>query len=334
MSQSQADIRRVLKAERENLFANPNITGLGIGYKTIAGRQTETLCLICSVVKKLPPAELSGADLIPAAIEGVATDVFESGEIKAQQDPKAKIRPVPGGVSIGHRGVTAGTLGMWVRKNGEFHILSNNHVIADSNLADIGDDILQPGPYDSGVEKIAELSEFIRILFGGADNLVDAALARAVEVEDGGSSCAVANSIASLLNLGASGMGRKTRLKPVKVQDANDVVRDEILNIGRVTAFTEAQLGMRVKKMGRTTELTSGTVRQIAATIRVNYGTQSAVFVDQVVTSDMSQGGDSGSVVVTENDNQAIGLLFAGSDVMTVMNRFQNVVDALNFTLV
>jgi V8-like Glu-specific endopeptidase len=46
----------------------------------------------------------------------------------------------------------------------------------------------------------------------------------------------------------------------------------------------------------------------------------------------MSQGGDSGSAVVNEN-NQLIGLLFAGSDTTTIMNRIQNVFSALGVSL-
>ncbi|MCB0293914.1 MAG: hypothetical protein KDG51_01450, partial [Calditrichaeota bacterium] len=79
-------------------------------------------------------------------------------------------------------------------------------------------------------------------------------------------------------------------------------VRNEILNIGPVTQTAEAALGMAVKKMGRTTSFTTGTIQQIDATVTVNYGSnRNATFVDQLITSAMSEGGDSGSAVVNDS---------------------------------
>jgi V8-like Glu-specific endopeptidase len=46
----------------------------------------------------------------------------------------------------------------------------------------------------------------------------------------------------------------------------------------------------------------------------------------------MSQGGDSGSAVLDEK-NQLVGLLFAGSDTTTIINRIENVFSALGVTL-
>jgi hypothetical protein len=109
-------------------------------------------------------------------------------------------------------------------------------------------------------------------------------------------------------------------------------VRDEILEIGRVTGTMEGTLNMEVKKYGRTTQLTDGKITQIDATIKVNYGNQSAWFTDQLLTTYMSAGGDSGSLVLNADENKAVGLLFAGSDLLTVVNRIQNVMSALDIT--
>ncbi len=334
MSASVDDIRSVLPSIRQTVFAKPNVVAVGIGYKMVQGKPTDQLCAICSVELKKTKAELTVDELIPAAVAGITTDVIETGKIVAQQDPKGRFRPAPGGVSVGHRDVTAGTLGCWVKKNGEFHILSNNHVLANSNNGSIGDAILQPGSYDSGVypkDKIAELAEFVPINFEGGDNVVDAAIAKAVEGEDGGSSCPIAGAISSLLNHGASGIGSRTRLKPIKIANIGDVVLDEILNIGKITQIAEPQLNMDVKKMGRTTEVTYGRIMQIDVSVNVGYGNRSAYFVDQFVTGNMSQGGDSGSAVLS-SDNKLVGLLFAGSEAITVMNRIQNVFAALNIS--
>ena len=82
---------------------------------------------------------------------------------------------------------------------------------------------------------------------------------------------------------------------------------------------------MIVKKTGRTTNFTTGRITAINATIDVNYGGgKVGRFVDQIVTTNMSAGGDSGSLVMTL-DNIAVGLLFAGSSVAMIANQIENV---------
>ena len=55
-------------------------------------------------------------------------------------------RPLLIGASVGHVRVTAGTIGAFVRRGERVFLLSNNHVLAASNEASIGDFIRQPGP--------------------------------------------------------------------------------------------------------------------------------------------------------------------------------------------
>ena len=69
------------------------------------------------------------------------------------------------------------------------------------------------------------------------------------------------------------------------------------------------------------------------ATVTVMYGAQEARFEEQLVTTPMSEPGDSGSVVVDADSLLAIGLLFAGSDQATILNPMQAVLDALEVAL-
>ena len=67
--------------------------------------------------------------------------------------------------------------------------------------------------------------------------------------------------------------------------------------------------------------------------MRVSYGNAgTALFQDQLVAGAMSQGGDSGSAVL-DGDGYVIGLLFAGSDSTTILNRIANVTSALNISI-
>lgn len=64
-----------------------------------------------------------------------------TGVIEAQLH-RFRIRKAPGGVSVGHYKITAGTLGCLATRGRRLLILSNNHVLANSNNARTGDPIL------------------------------------------------------------------------------------------------------------------------------------------------------------------------------------------------
>jgi len=326
------DIRRILTDVRGELLAKPNVIATGIGYKISQGKQTDELSIVCSVDKKQAKQSLAAKELVPERIQEVPTDVNVTGIIRALQAPTGRFRPAPGGVSIGHVNITAGTLGCLVKRDGGVFILSNNHVLANSNDASPGDPILQPGPYDGGRDPqdvIAELTEYVPI-----------------EFEGGQSTCPIGGSAAGVLNLLAALTGSSTRLRPTRITAQPNLVdcaiarplepgdvKDEILNIGAIAGIAEGSLGMNVKKSGRTTGLTTGTIQQIDVTSRVSYGADKvALFEDQLLAGPMSQGGDSGSAVLDDSNN-LIGLLFAGSDTTTIFNRIQNVFTALHLTL-
>jgi hypothetical protein len=122
--------------------------------------------------------------------------------------------------------------------------------------------------------------------------------------------------------------------RPVNSEMFTGLVR----NMGQMTGIKPATLGMRVKKSGRTTDYTEGMVTLLNATVTVGYSTsagkRTARFVGQVLCQPMSQGGDSGSLVVDTVDNKAVGLLFAGSPNATIFTPISLVLDTLGVNLV
>ena len=325
-------IRSILSTHRRQLLQRANVVATGIGYKETGGTKTDHLCIVCSVKEKVPAARLSEQELVPATVDSTPTDVIQTGVIRALQAPTERFRPAPGGVSVGHVGITAGTLGCWVTKNGRKVMLSNNHVLANSNAAEIGDAILQPGPFDGGQfpqDHIADLMQFVPISFQGDP-----------------SECQFANAVISVFNLGCRLISSNTRYKVTKIQAEDNLVdaaiaiplnaadvKDDILNIGPIQGTVSGELGMAIKKSGRTTGFTTGEIQQVDVTANVQYGAgQVAVFTDQLLAGAMSQGGDSGSAVLDE-DNRLTGLLFAGSDTTTIINRIENVFSALGISL-
>ncbi len=320
------------KAQKE-MFKKANVIGVGVGQKETEGKEINELSLKVLVQEKMAVSALSSKDLIPKQINGIHTDVVQVGKVYAFQNPKNRYRPAMPGVSIGHYAITAGTFGAVVRdtSTNKRLILSNNHVLANSNNAGKGDSILQPGRADGGKDpqdRIADLERFVKIKWkGGGD--------------DDDDKCPIAAFFESLLNAIASMSGSSTRLKQVKntgpnlvdaavAEPVNDnIIEDTILKIGDVQGTVQAAVGMAVKKSGRTTGYTEGRISTLDATIEVGYGSNVAVFEQQILTNDMSDPGDSGSLVLDEQ-NRAVGLLFAGSSSVTVINPIDAVLSSLN----
>jgi hypothetical protein len=360
MSRDIDSYRAALQKRSTELLTLANVVATGVGYKISNGEVTDELSIVCSVVEKKSAGKLPSSELVPQTLDGVQTDVVETGRFKALQNPTGRFRPAPGGVSIGHVDITAGTLGCLVRKNGQFFILSNNHVLANSNAASVGDPILQPGPFDGGLfprDQIATLDAFIPIQFpgGGGGGGNGGGGGGGGGGGCGGGSCV--GGAGSVVNSVAGAFGSKNRLQTVSLESpqalatlsaqqadnlvdcalarpvSSDLVENTIHEIGPIQGSTTAQLGMAIKKSGRTTGFTTGVIQQIDVTVEVSYGAAGvARFTDQLLSGAMSQGGDSGSAVLNSN-NEIVGLLFAGSSTSTIMNRIQNVFSALGVTL-
>jgi len=330
----EVQIQMAREAKQRNLaqlMQKPNVVACGIGYKEAGGQVTDELCIVVSVTKKLPAAQLAPSELIPQAVGEMRTDVQETGVIRALQSPVGKWRPAPGGVSLGHVNITAGTLGCLVYRGQDLLILSNNHILANCNRARHGDAILQPAPQDNGTlqDQIATLEDFIPIDFGQSP-----------------STCGVSNAAAAAFNALAQLFGSQHRMTAfqqtagMNLVDAAlarplsaNLVEKRILNIGQPRGVGTATLGTQLVKSGRTTGFTTGKVTQIDVTVQVEYpGVGSATFTNQLTASGMSQPGDSGSAVL-DIDQKVVGLLFAGSDAVTMITPIQTVMSALNITI-
>ncbi len=332
----QVEVKRIKEQHKNSILAKPNVVGVGTGYKQVTGTDTQELCVVALVRRKMPRTALSPEALVPEEIGGIPTDVRQVGEIRALQARTDKWRPAPGGVSIGHFQITAGTFGCVVRDaaTNDRLILSNNHVLANSNSGAPGDPILQPGPVDGGTvanDSIGLLERFCPIAFSTEPGSCDIAAGFA----------AFGNVVAGLVGSSHQVYVAKNNPAATNLVDAavarplsDDLILDEVLEIGAISGTTLPVLGMQVRKSGRTTELTTGTVTVLDATVNVNYGEgRTAQFEDQILTSAMSQGGDSGSCLVDAESTLAVGLLFAGSDQVTIHNPIQAVLDCLEVTL-
>jgi hypothetical protein len=253
---------------------------------------------------------------LPAAVDNIPIDRRVTAQFVALSDPTTRARPTPLGFSIGHPRVTAGTLGARVVDGaGIAYVLSNNHVLAASNAGLIGDPEYQPGVFDGGssADQIATLAAFRPINFSGAANPFDGAIARIGNPAD---------------------VLTTTPLDDGYGAPATQIVNDA--NGDGVFDNRTALLGVPVQKYGRTTKLTHDFIDAVNGTVNVCYEQlggfciKVATFTDQLIinASGFSGGGDSGSLIVTNDANRnPIALLFAGSASQTIANRIDLVLN-------
>jgi hypothetical protein len=328
-----------------------NVVACGIGYKVRGSERTDEPCVMVSVSRKQPVSELSSSDLIPAQVDDVLTDVIETGEIVALGiDRHSAQRPVRPGMSIGHRLGTAGTVACLVRRQGEVFIVSNNHVLALLNEAKLGDLILQPGPSDGGTleDAVGRLAEFVPLHF--LDETPTEVDSRPGQSRRTGLFGWLAGLFGGGPSFGTkSGHPEPTVTLPTNTVDAAIASpMDDILfsaNIvdvdGAPLGVTSPRLGLRVMKSGRSSGITEGLIIQTNVTVDVAYEGHPARFVDQLMVAPLdfiqgsafSERGDSGSLVLNYQ-REAVGLLFSGSDAVSVVSPIHTVLSALQVDLV
>jgi hypothetical protein len=247
---------------------------------------------------------------------GEEIDVRATGPIRKFQ----RVRPLVPGASISLEGGGTGTIGSFVHLSDApagVGLLSNNHVLADENRAEVGASVIQPGVADGGsppADTVAELAAFVPIDPAGV-NFVDAAVATIVD-------------------------GVEWSMEPFEryggLVGISDLGDDELIDFPMVAKF------------GRTTDHTVGTVTAIELDlVRVQYDIGVVRFDDQIEVEGLdgafSAPGDSGSLVVTADESgaEAVGLLFAGSEIggsqgqgLTYLNPIVTVLAQLSSELV
>lgn len=179
-------LRRHIRARGAEYLKDPNVTSVGIGRKNGDG----PICIQFTVGVKGdgPVIEALGSRMIPETIEvdgqPVPTDVIERSFAPGYQlvQPQAvdarrgRMDPLRPGISVSHVDGTAGTLGLIVfdRATGAPCILSNWHVLNGVG-GEVGDAIVQPGPFDDNNIALNGAGELLRSHLGPAG---DCALAR------------------------------------------------------------------------------------------------------------------------------------------------------------
>jgi hypothetical protein len=314
-----AEAIAVQERHTENLLEVRGVVGTAVGLT--AGGQPAV-----KVYTRAP-----GVRGIPSRLNGFPVDVEVTGELVPRADPKAKFdRPVPIGVSSGterlirFRGslyCTVGTLGARVSSGSSVFALSNAHVYALEGsepdgavqAGEDGDRILQPGRADMTEQACGSTGEINDAVIGRLHAYEPIVLSRSAN-----------NTIDAAIASTTSGtVGTAT-----PVDDGYGTPSSQVQD--------SPAIGQKVQKYGRTTALTKGEIDGINATVIITYDQGQARFVDQIVITpgSFSAGGDSGSLIVTDDEaNSPVGLLFAGSSSHTIANPITDVLERFGVSI-
>ncbi len=294
-------MRRYIRANSKAFLDDPNITSIGIGFKIKNGKQTKDLCLQFTVKNKIENTgtelELINTKVIPQTIQVsgkvVPTDVIErdyhllSQPTLSQQMSGRKVRvdPIVPGVSVSHPDGTAGTVGLIVydSTSSDPCMLSNWHVLHGST-GQIGDGIVQPGPFDDNRIEQNHAGVLVRSHLGAAG---DCAIAR---IED-------RDFDHDILEL---------NVNPISLERVN--LGDKVVKSGRTTGVTRG-IVRRIDVIARIAYDGMGPKDIGAFEIEPEKGEDDAF--------EISMGGDSGSAWLLANrsgnpTNVLVGLHFAG----------------------
>src|SRR5256885_1308933 len=175
---------RAAKAVHENaIFGRANVVGVAVGSKIIHGHDTNERCIVAFVERKRPEDELRHHDVVPKEIDGVLTDVVETGRFTSiplvqsmDENRTHRVRPASGRVS----GSTDAAIGLAVGKSGRTTALTGGHVTAVDATVEVDygggktaifrgqivSDMLSKGG-DSGSLVVDDRSRAVGLLFAG-----------------------------------------------------------------------------------------------------------------------------------------------------------------------
>lgn len=293
--------KSVKEKHADRLKRFPNVIGVGVGHEIAGGKRTGRVAIRVYVRKKLPKDQLAPDTVLPDTLDGLPVDVIED-EFWIHQQPPITLEErvvahtfLRGGISIGNL-LLGGAGTLGVSV---FDNRTGQEMLLSNWHVLCGSDTCQPR------EPIIQPGAFDN----GAQADLVAELVRAV---------LSANVDAAI----AQPLGQRPLFK-------------EVWDLGFVETSGVAQLGSVLRKSGRSSGFTSGTVSDISADVDVNgYPGGAHHFIDQIVIdgSFISIPGDSGSVWVDEATH-VVGLNFAGSPSRAIANHIDAVFAQLDINL-
>lgn len=295
-----------IQSKKKELLDYPNVQAVGRG-KPEGERHDDDVVLVAYVTSKITEDDLEEDEVLPKEVEDFSVDVQEVGELSIEMplEPQESVenesvettgrhRPAPHGVSAGHVDITAGTAGtiLWAEEKVKDFTVAVPKSVSNNHV------YANKNKAEAG-DKILQPGPY-----------------------DGGSESDAVATLDDYVELTSKNNKVDVAWADINGRDMNSYIP----TVGVPQEKTGVSVGDKIEKFGRTTAKRTGEVKSTDATLRVNFGDEVKEFEDQVLASSFSAGGDSGSAVVNKEGDLA-GLIFAGSEKVTVVNKIDNVLD-------
>ena len=331
--QAKAVVRPVKERIEDELLKIPGVTAVDIAFKVTDGKTTDQMAIVVHVREKKPKKSLKAGETVPAVIEGVVTDVIEEDIIPfPQMMAVADLAPF---IDTAAYATLSGGMGIGPCRS----------------VYKTPPEVASAGYYVF----VGTLGALVTDRVSGAHMALTNFHVAAIDT-----GWAVGNTMTqpSLVDGGSCPGGDFGTLARAQLTDQVDGAVIAI-NAGKSTSCSILQIGDvagtvaptqgPIRKRGRTTELTYGTVISTDVTLSLNYGNgigtrtlkhQIRIEADPAHNVSFGKGGDSGSVIV-DDQRRVMGLYFAGNvGTATVpegrfgyANPIQVVLDTLNVDL-
>jgi predicted GIY-YIG superfamily endonuclease len=292
-----SEIEKVKQGIEADLLKREHVHSVGIGYKNVGGKETEELAIVVFTARKQNEAALSSEAIIPKAIQGVKTDVVESPAPAPFVLPDTeRYRPCSGGAQLEDTG-------WFFAVDGTLGAFVRSLDASDSNIYVLSNYHVLG---DRGERRWQSAwSFFYQTAYcvterGAYYSDADAAIAKVVDTDTA---------------------------KVGYIQDVPGTISPVI---------TPSVLNLCVKKRGRTTGLTHGRITAVKVTTTSTDGNtfNNQMYIQSVTAYPFSKGGDSGSLIITDDNlNSLVALLWGGTSNSTVASPIDAVFRNLNVTL-
>jgi hypothetical protein len=316
---SESDNLEIKNRATKSLLAFPGVVAVGLGSKEVGDQPTGELAIKIFVKVKRAPGELPPEQLIPSEIDGLKTDVIESGELHLDADPPGAVVSSEDYDDTRYRPLIGG---------GQIRREDSNH------LGTVGCFLVDPGD----LKKVFGLTNFH--VLNPSD--VTAAVLGTSKVGQPTGKGSVTRCCSDLIGAFAGGEKNVDGDEGLVRLDPGTQWLAEIVEIGMVSgkhAITQAEATpqtYKVRKRGVRTRLTGGVVRALNATtnqadnvIVVKPNPNAAAGTATVF---FGHHGDSGSALVNDS-GEVVGIHYSHLDsgdglafaILPVLSRFSTV---------
>lgn len=271
------------------------IVGVHVGRKTIKGKEKSKFSIVFHVRKKLKRPKLKLPAIIEVTINGkkrkIPTDVLATGNFKFHN-----------GIQIGDKtqhthSSTFGTIGLFLKRNGQIYGCSNMHVL--------GEPLLRHS-INSYYQDISQ--QTVRnSIFSSSQNITQGFLEQAIFGD---------------LDAAIS-----------RIDDTN-LINNSIKNIGinnGIIILSDSNYNLPVK-ISTNRGILFSTVRRFGVALPTQYYNVYATLTDLICLDRVATGGDSGAVCVT-NNSKLVGIVVGSDQMFTYLIPVWKILNYFNATL-